>query len=65
MFMDNWFTLVVCVLTIGDIHDCQDTYTKVRVFSYFFRYIWSCEYNFYQFVTGHIKPREKSGRTQG
>ena len=26
---------IVCVLTIGNIIDCQDTYEKVRVFSYF------------------------------
>lgn len=48
--------------------DCRDTYEKVRVFFLFLSiicYIWSCEYNFNQFVTGHIKPHEKSGRTRG
>lgn len=63
MCIDNWTLKPVCVSTIGDTIDCQDTYVKIRVFSYFlriFHYIWSCEDKFNQFVTGHIKNPVKN-----
>lgn len=33
--LDNWYFKPLCVRTIGDTIDCQNTYEKVRVFSIF------------------------------
>lgn len=65
---DNWYFKPLCVRTIGDTIDCQDTYVKIRVFYYFF------EDFLYLLFLGHLvescigllfKPLVKTGQTRG